>query len=315
MPFRAAVVQIGSVPFDKEATVDKVIRYIQEGAATGAKLLVFPEALVSAYPKGADFGARVGGRSPRGRDDFLRYHKSAIDVPGAEVDEIAAAAREAGVHVVLGVIERDAGTLYCTVLFFGPEKGYLGKHRKLMPTASERLIWGFGDGSTLPVYDTPIGRLGSVICWENYMPLMRSAMYAKNIQLYCAPTADDRDTWQATMRHIALEGRCFVLSACQYITRGAFPDDYDAIQGDEPDTVLMRGGSVIVSPLGEVLAGPNFDGECILTADLDLDDITRGKYDFDAVGHYARPDVFRLLVDESAKPAMLNSVGFAESGD
>jgi len=315
MPFRAAVVQIGSVPFDKEATVDKVIRYIQEGAATGAKLLVFPEALVSAYPKGADFGARVGGRLPRGRDDFLRYHKSAIDVPGAEVDEIVAAAREAGVHVVLGVIERDAGTLYCTVLFFGPEKGYLGKHRKLMPTASERLIWGFGDGSTLPVYDTPIGRLGSVICWENYMPLMRSAMYAKNIQLYCAPTADDRDTWQATMRHIALEGRCFVLSACQYITRGAFPDDYDAIQGDEPDTVLMRGGSVIVSPLGEVLAGPNFDGECILTADLDLDDITRGKYDFDAVGHYARPDVFRLLVDESAKPAMLNSVGFAESGD
>jgi nitrilase len=315
MPFRAAVVQIGSVPFDKEATVEKVVRYINEGAATGAKLLVFPEALVSAYPKGADFGARVGGRLPRGRNDFLRYHKSAIDVPGPEVGEIAAAAREAGVHVVIGVIERDSGTLYCTVLFFGPEQGYLGKHRKLMPTASERLIWGFGDGSTLPVYDTAIGRLGSVICWENYMPLMRTAMYAKNIQLYCAPTADDRDTWQATMRHIALEGRCFVLSACQYITRCAFPDDYDAIQGDEPDTVLMRGGSLIVSPLGEVLAGPNFDGECILTADLDLDDITRGKYDFDAVGHYARPDVFRLLVDESAKPAMLNSVGFAESGE
>ncbi|WP_311031119.1 carbon-nitrogen hydrolase family protein [Mesorhizobium koreense] len=315
MPFRAAVVQIGSVPFDKEATVEKVVRYINEGAATGAKLLVFPEALVSAYPKGADFGARVGGRLPRGRDDFLRYHKSAIDVPGPEVGEIAAAAREAGVHVVIGVIERDSGTLYCTVLFFGPEQGYLGKHRKLMPTASERLIWGFGDGSTLPVYDTAIGRLGSVICWENYMPLMRTAMYAKKIQLYCAPTADDRDTWQATMRHIALEGRCFVLSACQYITRGAFPDDYDAIQGDEPDTVLMRGGSLIVSPLGEVLAGPNFDCECILTADLNLDDITRGKYDFDAVGHYARPDVFRLLVDESAKPAMLNSVGFAESGE
>lgn len=315
MPFRAAVVQIGSVPFDKGATVEKVVRYIHKGAGTRAKLLVFPEALISAYPKGADFGARVGGRLPRGRDDFLRYHKSAIDVPGPEVDEIAAAAREAGTHVVIGVIERDAGTLYCTVLFFGPEKGYLGKHRKLMPTASERLIWGFGDGSTLPVYDTAIGRLGSVICWENYMPLMRSAMYAKNIQLYCAPTADDRDTWQATMRHIALEGRCFVLSACQYITRGAFPDDYDAIQGDKPDTVLMRGGSVIVSPLGEVLAGPNFDGECILTADLDLDDITRGKYDFDAVGHYARPDVFRLFVDESAKPVMSNSVGFTESGE
>jgi nitrilase len=243
------------------------------------------------------------------------YWESAIEVPGPEVDRLAAIARANQTHLVIGVVERAGGTLYCTVLFFGADGRYLGKHRKLMPTASERLIWGFGDGSTLPVYDTGIGRLGAVICWENYMPLMRTAMYAKNIQLYCAPTADDRDTWQATMRHIALEGRCFVLSACQYITRGAFPDDYDAVQGNEPDTVLMRGGSVIVSPLGEVLAGPNFDGECILTANLDLDDIARGKYDFDAVGHYARPDVFRLLVDESAKPAMLNSIGFAESGE
>jgi nitrilase len=173
----------------------------------------------------------------------------------------------------------------------------------------ERLIWGYGDGSTLPVFDTPIGRIGSVICWENYMPLLRTAMYAKNVQLYCVPTADDRDTWQATMRHIAIEGRCFVLSACQYIKRGAFPDDYDAIQGNEADTVLMRGGSLIVSPLGEILAGPNFDQECILTAELDLDDIARGKYDFDAVGHYARPDIFRLSVDENAKPVMINSIG------
>lgn len=313
MTFRAGVVQIGSVPFDKQATVAKVVRYIRDGAATGAQLLVFPEALVSAYPKGADFGARVGGRLPRGRDDFLRYYSSAIDVPGPEVGEIAAAARDAGVHVVIGVIERDGGTLYCTVLFFSPEHGYLGKHRKLMPTAMERLVWGYGDGSTLPVFDTAIGRLGSVICWENYMPLLRTAMYAKNIQLYCAPTADDRDTWQVTMRHIAMEGRCFVLSSCQYVTRGAFPDDYDAIQGNAPETVLMRGGSLIVSPLGEILAGPNFDGECILTADLDLDDIARGKYDFDAVGHYARPDIFRLMVDESAKPAVINSIGLTGS--
>ncbi len=311
MTFRAGVVQIGSVPFDKAATVAKVIRFIKEGAATGAKLLVFPEALISAYPKGADFGARVGGRLPRGRDEFLRYHTSSIDVPGPEVAEIAAAARDAGVHVVIGVMERDGGTLYCTVLFFSPDQGYLGKHRKLMPTAMERLVWGYGDGSTLPVFDTPLGRVGSVICWENYMPLLRTTMYAKNIQLYCAPTADDRDTWQITMRHIAMEGRCFVLSACQYITRGAFPDDYDAIQGNAPDTVLMRGGSLIVSPLGEILAGPNFDGEGILTADLDLDDIARGKYDFDVVGHYARPDVFHLVVDENPKPVMSNSAGAA----
>jgi len=309
MKLRAAVVQIGSVPFDREATVAKVLRYIREGAAAGARLLVFPEALISAYPKGADFGARVGGRLPRGRDDFLRYYNSAIAVPGPEVAEIEAAAGEQGVHVVIGVIERDGGTLYCTVLFFSPERGYLGKHRKLMPTAMERLIWGYGDGSTLPVFDTPVGRIGSVICWENYMPLLRTAMYAKNIQLYCAPTADDRDTWQATVRHIAIEGRCFVLSACQYIKRGAFPENYDAIQGNEADTVLMRGGSLIVSPLGEILAGPNFDQECILTAELDLDDIARGKYDFDAVGHYARPDIFRLSVDENAKPVMIDSIG------
>ncbi len=309
MTFRAAVVQIGSIPFDREATMAKVLRFVREGAASGAKLLVFPEALISAYPKGADFGARVGGRLPRGRDEFLRYYKSSIEVPGPEVSDIAAAARECGVHVVIGVIERAGGTLYCTVLFFSPEHGYLGKHRKLMPTAMERLVWGYGDGSTMPVFDTPIGRLGAVICWENYMPLLRTAMYAKNVQLYCAPTADDCDNWQATMKHIAMEGRCFVLSACQYVTRGAYPDDYDAIQGNDANTVLMRGGSVIVSPLGETLAGPNFEGECILTADLDLDDIARGKYDFDAVGHYARPDIFRLLVDETEKPVTLNSTG------
>jgi nitrilase len=188
------------------------------------------------------------------------------------------------------------------VLTFGPDGRYLGKHRKLMPTALERLVWGFGDGSTLPVFDTEIGRLGSVICWENYMPALRLAMYAKGVQLYCAPTADDRDTWLATMQHVALEGRCFVLSCNQYTTRGDFPDDYAAVQGDDPATVISRGGSCIIGPLGQVLAGPNFDGEAILTADLDLDDIARGKYDFDVTGHYARPDIFRLLVNESPQP-------------
>ena len=208
----------------------------------------------------------------------------------------------------LGVMEKDGGTLYCTVLFFGPDGALLGKHRKLMPTAMERLIWGFGDGSTLPVLDTPFGKLGAVICWENYMPLLRTAMYAKGVQIYCAPTADDRDTWVSTMQHVALEGRCFVLSACQYLTRGDCPDDYDAIQGDDPKTVLMRGGSCIVSPLGQVLAGPDFNGPTILTADLDLDDIARGKFDFDVTGHYARPDVFRLHVNERAMTPVSNSI-------
>ncbi len=305
MHLRAAVIQTASVPFDSAATTKKVVKLILEAAAQGARLQVFPEALLSAYPKGADFGARVGGRLPRGRDEFLRYYDSAIDVPGPETEQIAEAAREAGSYVVIGVIERDGGTLYCTVLFFSPEGELLGKHRKLMPTAMERLVWGYGDGSTLPVFDTPFGKLGSVICWESYMPLLRMAMYGKGIQLYCMPTADDKDSWLATARHIALEGRCFVLTACQYLTRADFPEDYDAIQGNAPDTVLMRGGSAIVSPLGEVLAGPDYEGECILTADLDLDDIARGKFDFDVVGHYARPDIFQLVVDESPTPPVV----------
>jgi nitrilase len=311
MQVRVSVVQTSSVVFDKEATVNKVIQLIHQGAENGSKLLVFPEALISGYPKGADFGARVGGRLPRGRDEFLRYYKSAVDVPGPEVDKFALACQDAGVFVVIGVIERDQGTLYCTALFFSPD-GFLGKHRKLMPTAMERLVWGYGDGSTLPVFETPYGKLGSVICWENYMPLLRMAMYGKGIQLYCAPTADDQDTWLSSMQHIAIEGRCFVLTACQYIQRASYPDDYDAIQGNTPDTVLLRGGSAIINPFGKILAGPNYSEECILMSELDLDDIPRGKYDFDVVGHYARPDVFRLFVDDSPKPPVVLKGGEEE---
>lgn len=300
---RAAVVQAASVGFDREATLDKTERLAHEAAGQGAQLAVFPEAFVSAYPRGLTFGAAVGSRTPEGRDDFRRYWESAVDIPGPAVDRLSAIARETGLHLVIGVIERDGGTLYCTVLFFGPDGDYLGKHRKLMPTGAERLVWGYGDGSTMPVFDTEIGKLGAVICWENYMPLMRMAMYSKGIQLYCAPTADQRDTWLATMRHIACEGRCFVLSCNQFARRCDYPKDYALVDHpDDPEAVLSRGGSCIISPLGEILAGPNYDGECILTADLDLGEIARGKYDFDAVGHYARPDVFQLLVNERPAP-------------
>ena len=285
MSFAAAVVQASPVVFDRERTIDKIADLTADAARGGAKLVVFPEAFVSSYPKGLDFGARVGGRTPVGRDYFKKYWDSAVDIPGAGIDRLAEIAGETGVYLVLGVIERDGGTLYCTVVFFDPEGNYLGKHRKLMPTSMERIVWGFGDGSTLPVYDTPLGKLGSVICWENYMPLLRMAMYSKGIQLYCAPTADDRDNWLASMKHIALEGRCYVFSCCQYLTRGDCPDDYDAVQGSDPDTVLMRGGSVIIGPLGKVLAGPLYGSEGILTAEVDLGEIARGKYDFDVVGH------------------------------
>jgi len=304
-PFVAAVVQSSPVVFETKATLAKVRDLTADASRLGAKLVVFPEAFIASYPKGLDFGARVGLRTSKGRDDFRRYFDSAIAVPGPATEELARTAKASNVHLVIGVIEREIGTLYCTVLFFGADGTFLGKHRKLMPTAMERLIWGFGDGSTLPVYDTPLGKLGAVICWENYMPLMRMAMYAKGIQLYCAPTADDRDTWMATMQHVALEGRCFVLTACQHLRRGDCPPDYAAVQGDAPETVIMRGGSAIINPMGQILAGPVFDREIILTAEIDLGEIVRGKYDFDVVGHYARPDVFRLHVNEKAAPPVI----------
>ncbi len=307
---RVAVVQDNPIVFDREATIEKVHSLLIQAARQGAALVVMPEAFVSAYPTGLDFGARIGLRQPKGRDDFRRYYESALDVPGSACDALGKAAREAGVYLVIGVIERDGGTLYCTVLFFSPDGRLMGKHRKLMPTAMERLVWGFGDGSTMPVFDTPLGKIGAVICWENYMPMLRMHMYAQGIQLYCAPTADHRDTWLPSMRHIALEGRCFVLSCCQYLTRADCPEDYEAIQGKDPATVLMRGGSCIIGPLGQILAGPNFEGPCILTADLDLGEIPRSKYDFDVVGHYARPDIFRLYVNtQPAPPVVVSSDG------
>ncbi|HEX5565903.1 MAG TPA: carbon-nitrogen hydrolase family protein [Streptomyces sp.] len=300
----AAVVQAGSPLFDTAASLAKAKEAISEAARQGADIIVLPEAFLGGYPKGLDFGVTVGSRTAPGRDEFRRYFESAVDVPGPETAELAALTGELGCHVVIGAIERAGGTLYCTALFFGPD-GLLGKHRKLMPTAAERLIWGQGDGSTMPVVDTGAARLGAAICWENYMPLFRTAMYAKGVGIWCAPTVDDRENWQATMRHVALEGRCFVLSASQYLRRADLPADLRPVQGDDPRTVLIGGGSTIVSPLGEVLAGPLRDGEGILTAELDLGDIARGRFDFDVTGHYARPDVFTLHVDETPRSAVV----------
>jgi nitrilase len=296
-PFRAAVVQNAPIAFDLPASLAKAVTLIGAAAAQGAQLIVFPEAFLSGYPKGLDFGARVGMRSSAGRDLFQRYYESAITIPGPHLDVVAAAASAHQVLVVMGVIEREGGTLYCTAVYLGADGSLLGKHRKVMPTAMERLIWGFGDGATLNVAETALGRLGSAICWENYMPQLRLALYGQGIQLYCAPTVDDRETWLPTMRHIALEGRCFVLSACQYARRSDFPFDVAPIQGDDPQTTLIRGGSCIISPLGEILAGPTFDTATILTAEIDLATISRGTFDMDVVGHYARPDLFELRVN------------------
>ena len=301
----AAVVQAAPVVWDRERSLEKLADLSSDANRQGANVVLFPEAFISGYPKGLDFGARVGMRTAEGREDFRRYWDSAVDIPGPAAQYMGEVARSNQIELVVGAIERDGGTLYCTALFYAPDGSLRGKHRKLMPTAMERLVWGFGDGSTLPVFDTVFGRLGSVICWENYMPLLRMAMYGKGIQLYCAPTADSRPTWIATMQHVALEGRCFVLSSCQFLTREACPANFRTAHGDDPKTVLMEGGSCIVSPLGQLLAGPNYKEECILTAELDLDEIGRAKYDFDVVGHYARPDVFQLRVNEKANAAVV----------
>lgn len=303
---KVAVVQAAPVLFDRDATVEKACRLIAEAAATGAQLVLFPEAFVPAYPRGFSFGMVVGSRTPAGRQLWQRYWENAVAIPGPATERLGQAARQAGIHLAIGVIERDSqfsgGTLYCTLLYFGPDGRIIGKHRKLQPTGAERLIWGQGDGGTLTVLDTPLGKVGGLICWENYMPLARMALYGQGVQLYLAPTADARESWQATLRHIALEGRCFVLGCNQFVRRDMHPADLPGIEelAGQPE-IMCRGGSAIVSPLGEVIAGPLYDQEGLLVAELDLSEIVRARLDFDVVGHYARPEVLRLVVDAGEK--------------
>jgi nitrilase len=308
---KVAVVQAAPVLFNWEATVEKACRLTAETAAQGAKLILFPEAFVPAYPRGLSFGIVVGSRKEEGRRTWQRYWENAIEVPGPATEALGKAARQANAYLAIGVIERDSqfsgGTVYCTLLYFGPDGRLMGKHRKLKPTAAERLIWGEGDGSTMPVFHTEIGKIGGLICWENYMPLARMAMYSKGVEIYLAPTADTRDSWQATLRHIACEGRCFVLGCNQFVTKDMYPADLSMVEELAPlPDIICRGGSVIISPMGAVVAGPLFDQEGVLYADLDLGEVARGKLDLDVVGHYARPDVFQLIVDERPKPPVVS---------
>jgi nitrilase len=309
---KVAVVQAAPVLFDREATLEKTVSLIGQAAGQGAKLVLFPEAFIPAYPRGLSFGMVVGSRSAEGRQIWQRYWDNSVTIPSPATETLGEAVREAGIYMAIGVIEKDSqfsgGTLYCTLLYYGPDGNILGKHRKLKPTASERLIWGEGDGSTLTALSTPLGTIGGLICWENYMPMARMSMYSKGVEIYLAPTADQRDTWQATMQHIAQEGRCFVLGCNQYVTKDMYPADlreHPELQA-LPDE-MCRGGSVIVSPMGKVIAGPLYGGEGILYADLDLGEIVRSKVDFDVVGHYSRPDVFQLIVNEEPAEPVKNS--------
>lgn len=304
---KAAVVQAAPVLFNKAGTTEKACQLIREAGSRGGKVILLPEAFIPAYPRGLSFGMVVGSRSEAGRSLWKRYWENALEIPGPEVERLGKAAKEAGVYLAIGVIERDGeysrGTLYCTLLYFDPEGRLMGKHRKLKPTGAERLIWGEGDGSTMPVFSTDFGKIGGLICWENYMPLARMAMYGKGVEIYLAPTADSRETWQSTMRHIACEGRCYVLGCNQFVTKDMYPPDLETKEElDNQPEVMCRGGSVIVSPFGEVLAGPLYDREGILYADLDLSEIPKGKLDFDVVGHYARPDIFRFSVKSGPLP-------------
>jgi nitrilase len=307
---RVAVVQAAPVIMDRERTIEKAYSLASEARDKGARMVLFPEAFIPGYPRGLTFGTAVGSRNEAGRKDFQRYADNAIVVGSKAETQLSKIARDLGIYLMVGVIEKDteigAGTLYCTLLYYRPDGSLAGIHRKLKPTASERLIWGEGDGSTLTVVETEFGKVGGLICWENYMPLARMAMYGKGVDIYLAPTADARDTWQATLRHIACEGRCFVLGCNQFVTRAMYPPDLEGVEdlADQPE-VLCRGGSAIVSPLGAVIAGPLYDGEGVLVADLDLGEIPRSRFDFDVAGHYARPDVFHLTVNEKPTPPVV----------
>lgn len=297
-PVKIAAVQAPPVFLDREATLERLAALTQEAAAAGAGLVVFPEAFVPGYP---DWVWRTRPWQDGSRELYARLHDQSVALPGPASEAMGAIAAEAGVHLAVGVDELSAtdGTLYNSLLYYGPDGSLLGKHRKLMPTGGERLVWGQGDGSTLTVLDTPFGRLGGLLCWENYMPLARAAMYARGIDIYLAPTWDNSETWVPTMRHVAREGRCFVVGVNQCIRGSDIPDDLpgrDGLYGGDDDW-LSRGNTVIVGPDGDILAGPLVGAPGIVYAEVDANRARIARMEFDPVGHYARPDVFDLRID------------------
>ncbi|OMO68449.1 Carbon-nitrogen hydrolase [Corchorus olitorius] len=293
---RATVVQASTVFFDTPATLDKAERLIAGAAAYGSQLVVFPEAFIGGYPRGLSFETvAISATSSEDNEEFLKYHASAIEVPGPEVDRLAKISGKYKVHLVMGVVERAGFYLFSAVLFFDSMGRYLGKHRKLMPVASECVVWCSGEKASLPLYETAIGKIGGLLYWDNRIPSLRTELYAKGIEIYCAPTSDAKEEWRASMIHIAIEGRCFVLSANQFCQRKDYPLPPKCIDGDSNgdlslDTIICSGGSVIVSPSGTILAGPNYQGESLISADLDLEEITRARLELSEVGHSIGPD-------------------------
>lgn len=299
MKVKVGVIQDSPVFFDKTATLAKVEQLVEENARAGCQLLVFPESFIPGYPRGFDFGARVGSRTTEGKKLYARYREASVDLESQDLQKLETLSKKHDVYLVMGVTEKNRinGSLYCSMLYISPTAGLLGVHRKIKPTGTERLIWAEAGGDSLVTFDTAIGRMGGLICWENYMPLARMSMYRKGVEIYVAPTADSREDWTTSMKHIALEGRCFVLGCNQYYRKEWYPEEFQKCVVDTPGN-FCAGGSIIVSPLGKVLAGPLFGSSGVLTAELDLEEIAQSKLDFDVSGHYHRPDIFRFEVPD-----------------
>jgi nitrilase len=305
-PLRVCAAQQAPVFLDREATLEKACDLIAEAAKNGAKLIVFPETFLPCYP--CWVWKIAAGESQQVEALYLEYLEHAVSVPGPVVDRLCKVAKQCAINVVMGISERNdeasRTTMYNTLLYFDETGRYLGKHRKLVPTGGERIIWGMGDGSTLDVYDFPFGRVGGLICWENYMPLARYAMYSRGPKIYVAPTWDRGEPWLSTVRHIAKEGRVFVIGVAIAMHLDHLPDRFEFKQRYDPtrnDGWINSGDSIIVDPSGKVLAGPLHNQEGLLYADLDLQHGHAIKWELDVCGHYARPDVFQLIVDREEK--------------
>jgi nitrilase len=288
---KVACVQAEPVVLDKDATIDKLEGLVAEAAGEGAKLALLPETFIPVYPSSRWVRFLAGGGD--GKTTFGRLARESVEVPGPDTERLGSIAREHSIRLAVGVNERAGGTLYNALLVFGPDGALDIHHRKLMPTNHERLVWGLGDGGGLEAIETEIGRVGGLICWENLMPLARFALYQSGVEIYLAPTADDEDTWHLSIRHIARESRSFVLSCCVFQRASGYPDDVQLADGDE---LVGRGGSAILAPDGSYLAGPLWDEEGILYAELDPQMLHEERQRFDAAGHYHRPDVLSLKV-------------------
>ncbi len=297
---KLAVVQAAPVMFDKTACIEKALKLINECTANGAELIVFPELFIPGYPYGMTFGFRVGGRNTDGRKDWKVYYDNSILANGPEMQQLIEKAKEQGIYLSIGYSERDAvtGTLYNSNMMIAPD-GTAMNHRKLKPTGSERVVWGDADRDYFPVMETPWGPMGNLICWESYMPLARVALYQKGISLYISPNTNDNPEWQDTIRHIAIEGHCYFINCDMFFTRADYPKTASA--GEEiaklPE-IACRGGSCVVDPFGHVVSDTIWDQEGIIYAELDMQKVPASKMEHDVCGHYARPDVLKLQVED-----------------